>query len=45
VQQKRIKAFQAFAADVAAGTYPTETHQVDVDDATFAAFRELIDKG
>ena len=45
VQEERIKAFRAFAADVAAGTYPAATHQIDVDDATFAAFMTLTGKG
>ena len=45
VQQERIQAFQAFAADVGDGSYPAAAHQVDVDDATFAAFTALLDRG
>jgi 3-methyl-2-oxobutanoate hydroxymethyltransferase len=42
VQSERVKAFQAFAADVAAGTYPEAAHQLDVDDATFVAFKASV---
>jgi 3-methyl-2-oxobutanoate hydroxymethyltransferase len=42
VQQLRISAFRDFAGEVASGAYPQPDHCVDVDDATFDAFRALI---
>jgi 3-methyl-2-oxobutanoate hydroxymethyltransferase len=43
VQQLRISAFRDFAGEVASGAYPQPDHCVDVDDATFDAFRALIE--
>jgi hypothetical protein len=41
---QRIRAFRAFAADVAAGAYLETAHQVDVDERTFGAFMAMVDK-
>jgi 3-methyl-2-oxobutanoate hydroxymethyltransferase len=42
VQKLRVKAFRDFAADVASGVYPERRHEVDMDDASFSAFREQV---
>ena len=42
VQEARITAFRAFAGDVADGTYPQPSHQVDVDERTFESFLALV---
>lgn len=41
LQRKRVAAFEAFAADVAAGGYPTEAHAVHMDAESHARFLEL----
>ncbi|QPC91414.1 3-methyl-2-oxobutanoate hydroxymethyltransferase [Mesorhizobium sp. INR15] len=41
LQAKRIAAFQAFASDVAEGSYPEAGHQVEMDDAAFERFLTL----
>jgi 3-methyl-2-oxobutanoate hydroxymethyltransferase len=43
VQARRVKAFQAFAADVCSGAYPESRHRVDMDDATFDRFLTLAE--
>jgi 3-methyl-2-oxobutanoate hydroxymethyltransferase len=42
VQRLRVKAFKDFAAEVAAAAYPERRHEVDMDDASFASFLEMI---
>ena len=44
LQQKRVTAFQAFAADVENGAYPQAVHQVDMDDDAFERFLTLSNK-
>jgi 3-methyl-2-oxobutanoate hydroxymethyltransferase len=44
LQQKRIEAFRAFAADVETGTYPETGHQLDMDDAAYDRFLILSQK-
>jgi 3-methyl-2-oxobutanoate hydroxymethyltransferase len=44
VQEERVRAFRAFATDVATSDYPQAEHQVDVDEATFAEFLALAEK-
>jgi 3-methyl-2-oxobutanoate hydroxymethyltransferase len=41
VQVRRVRAFQAFAADVADSAYPEPRHQVDTDDAAYDRFLSL----
>jgi 3-methyl-2-oxobutanoate hydroxymethyltransferase len=41
VQARRVKAFRAFAEDVASGAYPECRHQVDMDDAAYDRFLTL----
>lgn len=44
LQQKRVEAFKAFAADVAAGTYPETRHEVRMDAASYERFLVLAQK-
>ncbi len=44
LQQKRIAAFEAFAADVRSGGYPQAAHQVEMDGANFEKFLSLSQK-
>lgn len=41
LQRRRVEAFEAFAADVASGGYPTEAHSVHMDPESYARFVEL----
>lgn len=43
LQQERIDAFEAFAADVASGAYPEDKHLVRMDPAELDAFRERLE--
>ncbi len=45
LQTKRIEAFGAFAADVAASTYPEVGHTVRMDPAAYEEFQRLADQG
>lgn len=44
VQQARIKAFQAFADDVAASGYPEKRHQIEMDERAFNEFLALAER-
>lgn len=41
VQARRIRAFRAWASDVASGSFPEARHQVDMTDAAFERFLDL----
>jgi len=41
LQIQRVAAFEAFAADVARGTYPERKHEVHMDDATLEAVQNI----
>ena len=42
VQQLRVKAFRDFAADVAASSYPSAAHCIDIDESVFEQFQALV---
>ncbi len=42
VQRMRVRAIRDFANDVATGAYPEPKHEIDVDDAVFEAFQDLV---
>ena len=42
LQDLRVQAIRAFVEDVRSSAYPEARHAIDIDDATFTEFRELV---